>query len=96
MRGRDHTRPLLKELDQARLTEPGKKLGHGFAFDNFCLRIAKFQQNGDNMFVIAALIVGANTMRIRDAAVVQPDRNLVGLELAALRRADADWRQPPR
>ncbi|MFY9952883.1 MAG: hypothetical protein WAK54_06720 [Bradyrhizobium sp.] len=61
-----------------------KELGDGLAFDNGRLLVGKFQQDGDNMFAISAPIVGAGALRIRNAITVQPDRNLVGLEFAAL------------
>lgn len=40
--------------------------------------------NGNDMLAISAPIVGAGTMRVCNAAIVQPERDLVRLELAAL------------
>ncbi len=69
---------LLQQLNQSRLIEPTKQLRNGLAFDDARLLVREFQQNGDNMLTISAPIIGAGTMRVCNAAVVQSDRDLVG------------------
>jgi hypothetical protein len=66
------------------LIEFCEEFGNGLAFDNGRLLVGKFQQDGDNMFAVSAAIVGAGALHIRNAITVQPDRDLVGLERAAL------------